>query len=213
MQKRVMIVGHSHARRLHDFISCEEDALVQHNFRVAGVEMKIIGFGGMKVSQLPSPKVFREIAAFQPQAIIFMIGDNDIQQTGNETPTDLADRIVTTCTDLADSFDIPEFYVHQLLPRVQAREANNQYDTFAREVNTHLLHTIKNLPGVRFVQHNFLAFRCENVERFDRLPQLFLHDGVHLNNRGYRRLYKGLRGTVIYSAKLHNLEGQYPAVK
>ncbi|KAK7485378.1 hypothetical protein BaRGS_00023326 [Batillaria attramentaria] len=75
--KRILILGHSHARRLHHFMSQHQNGdAIRHNFNVSDAFVKI-GVGGLRSVSLLESFVHRTITRFQLQVLILLIVNND----------------------------------------------------------------------------------------------------------------------------------------
>ena len=72
---KIAIVGHSHVNRLND------SAVNGNNFHFPTdqVETAFFGRGGLRVPNLFGADILHPLIAFEPDAVILLVGDNDIQ--------------------------------------------------------------------------------------------------------------------------------------
>ena len=125
----VLVVGHSHVRRLGEFVRKYDRGTGSHataylydvalNFKASGAFVIFRGVGGLKVDGLISPSVLQAVETHRPCAMIFMIGDNDKVSECNIE--ELASKIVATTSYFHYAWHIPSIAVTQLLPRLITR--------------------------------------------------------------------------------------------
>lgn len=201
MRTRVLILGHSHVRRLRGYVRKFRNGLdIKLNFNVSDAYVEMAGFSGLKTGQLLEPFVIRRIQRFRPHVIILLVGDNDnIPDCDTE---EVASNIVARASTLQNRYGVQSVFVCQLLPRyLPSRYLNYWYDRKAHDINQQLLEDIMPLPNMRFVYYGGLRFRAEDEYSYWRGKSSYV-DGVHLTAEGYYDLYKALRGVVIQATRL-----------
>ena len=181
-EPRVLILGHSFIRRLHEFVRLPTNALRENFDITTPMNLRWHGIGGRTVA-----KVMRYdleiVRQFSPDIVILQLGTNDISAR-------------SICSALAVGSQLED--LTKLLHEQFGATVVCVCQTILRE-NSHLNVRICTLTDyLRVVLQPFpFAFYWRHME-FWRTTQFFLvHDGVHLNQRGQFKLYRSLRGALI----------------
>lgn len=194
-QGKILIIGHSHARRLGVFVQNGHKSVVQPNFNVNGATVNFHGIGGARVRDLTKDRFVRAVSETRPDTLIIMIGDNDNVHACDAE--ELAAEIVSVASHFHFSCNVPRICVTQLLPRCQNNKINKDYDEKAYRVNQEIKQLTAPIEYMQFLQFDFARFQVENPIRFMTLQKFFDRGGVHLSPDGYYKLYRGMRSIVI----------------
>lgn len=207
--KQILIFGHSHARRLGEFMQYREAATSRLNFGFSYDKVQITckGIGGLRLRQLidssARSKEFDNIMKdISPQALILCLGDNDIKKSSSAE--EISSYIEVISSILKKKYPcIQQIIFTQLLPRHDSKKYGKQsnYNRQANQVNTDLKNIAKHCPYIFFRWCDFY-FPQENVVSYNSKARLFLKDGVHLSHTGYYKLYKSLRHAIINFLKV-----------
>ena len=192
MSAKVAIVGHSHIRRLEEYLD-------GNNLRLprANIDIRFFSRGGLTVPGLFDPAILTPLLMFQPQALVLSIGDNDINPFSS--PHQICHDIFTAINSLMQACPSIRFVsISQILPRHlgTSRFYFEGYNNLARTLNTLLLQECINAgqpTTLRFCRYNEFEF---NPVRLGINQSLYLPDGVHLNSDGYKILADRFRGVV-----------------
>ena len=188
---RVTVIGHSFITRI-DRMLVQQFGL-QHNFGVNSniAEVKIMARGGMKTSDLRP----QSIAATHPDLVYLEIGSNDLCGTSTDGPR-VGKAIYNLAMGLVQA-GVKKVVVGEIIYRVgqgiPARVSEYNY----RVINLN-----------RYLQTVLDQDNCEKLAlwRHKGLWQatvpIYCEDGVHLNERGNRRLYRSIRGAIMKYLRL-----------
>ena len=193
----VLFIGHSHTRRLSEFVNRQSKSSNGHrftNFGVAETDVKCYGVGGAKIQDLLARRFTSKVEQFKPFMLVIMIGDNDAVHSS--CVDELSAKLVATASYFHRALKVPKICVTQLLPRFSSTSSNDRYNEQAYKINLALKEQIKSIEYMSFLQYDFARFPTENVERNRTLRRYYI-DGVHLSDAGYRKLFKTLRSVVI----------------
>ena len=190
----ILVLGHSHTRRLGEFVLQHSSEKISSNFGVAGANVNFYGVGGAKVQELLDSRFTRKVEQYKPHMLILMIGDNDaVHRCSVE---ELSSKIVATASYFHYALKVPLICVTQLLPRFYSNDCEREYNEQARKVNLALKEQIQTIQYMSFLQYDFARFPTENAARSETLRKYYM-DGVHLSDTGYLKMYKTLRSVVI----------------
>ena len=206
---RIGILGHSHVRRLNEFVLPK---YVNFGLDETKHTVKCLGVGGLKIRQLIDPnvkhndKVHTFLATFQPQILMFCIGDNDIKQ--DSSAEEIINYLHATVTLLKSRFPcIEKIILCQLLPRhVKVGLSNsknnaqtnitNSYNVLACTINNEMLKLAERCDQIIYLNCEFI-FPSENPDKFLGMKRFYLDDGIHLNPPGYYQLFRQIKRALI----------------
>lgn len=178
---KVYIIGSSHIRRL-GYI-CGDFDLPQHIIRIRGIS-------GGHINDLYS--FLPDIQDFKPDAIFVQIGSNDISCL--ERPAyRVADNIKSFLSMLNVSIKAVGLSFYRSNLRYGSMLSVNSYNYKVACLNG-LLNKISADDESTFI---FWKHKGLNFSEFDILGI----DGVHLNECGNTRLYRSIRGFIIFADK------------
>ena len=202
---KLLIIGHSHVRRLETFINnpprqYAEKPLFNFGFDTRTLLVEYVGVGGLKVHDtLNNASVVHKLNSFRPDSVILMIGDNDVRHS--TSVNELAGAILNLATEMKLCYRLNSVSVVQLLPRFPGARSWDSYDNIAFLVNQALLEQVLDINGVRRFHADF-CFLVENKDRFWNLRDSFRDNGVHLNDRGNYKLHKALFSEVLRALRI-----------
>ena len=167
---RVAIAGHSQIRRL-------EREIHGNNFRVRTEEVQVtfLGRGGLKDANLIDQDVISPIIDFQPDALVLLIGDNDIYPSSS--PQDICDDILDTVNSMLISCPSIRFVsLSQILPRYPgtSRYLFDGYNDIAYSVNNRLLLACISSPILRLYRYREFCFEEDSAVRFANNSRFFV---------------------------------------
>jgi lysophospholipase L1-like esterase len=194
---RVMILGHSFARRFRDFLLT--DKFVQPHLGLSDCTVQVHGVGGWKVTDMMRDGESR-IELFWPEMLFLMIGDNDVGK--GHSPETIAAHVLASASLLKKRYAVEEVKIVQLWPRYPGTEKRKgltamEYNAQAVKVNEELENGARELTGIKLLSFDFVAFPCQDLQKYKRLQSNYKEDGVHLNPSGQFRLYRSLQTAVI----------------
>ena len=189
---KIAIVGHSHVYRM------DASAVNGNNFHLSNVETAFFSRGGLRVPNLFGADILQPLMAFEPDAVVFLVGDNDIQPFS--APQDICDNILAAIEAIIPSCPSIRFVaLSQILPRYPGTSLYlfDGYNEIAYRANNLLLESCIASPILRFGFYPEFCFRDYNEDLFNKNSKFFLPDGVHLNQRGYKKLASRIKGLII----------------
>lgn len=188
-----LLFGASHVNHLTDFLHREH--IANFNLNNRRIEVQQYGISGMRMHARDyivddHLKSFGHhchyIDLTHPEYVLFLVGSNDISNPHN-TMSDIATSLYSAAryTLLAGARKVA---ILQLFPR-----RNASFNDKAAILNAILAQKIQdgNEPNVVFWRHRGL----HNPE-----VDIYKPDGVHLNDVGNYRLFRSVRGCVLYMA-------------
>ena len=198
--KKVAVTGHSIVRNLGSFVETSEKTLP--NFGIEDRDVQFFGSGGCLVSHTHdrlSPKLDK----FDPDAIIWMLGDNDIANP-NMNLGGLAAILLNQVCQVRRDETVPAVLC-TLLPRYPGKYYSYRYNERAAEVNDHLVEQLEraketsSYPNVSLYTHKDFVFPLTEdlTKRYWLKQKYFKADGTHLNEEGNWKLYRSFRKLVI----------------
>ena len=108
LQVRVSVVGHSHVRRLEQYILQAAGKGVNSHFGVKNATVNWFGRGGLKINQLFDQSTHDVIHQTTPDVLIIAIGDNDHLDSENCDPQLLALRMVSAASTFHWRYGVPK---------------------------------------------------------------------------------------------------------
>ena len=186
-EPRVLILGHSFIRRLHEFVRLPTNALREDFDITTPMNLRWHGVGGRTVA-----KVIRYdleiVRQFSPDIVILQLGTNDISDRSIRSALTVGSQLEDLTRQLHEQFGVTVVCVCQTILR-----ENPHLNKRIRTLTAYLRVVLQPLPFAFYWRHR----------GFWRTTQSFLlYDGVHLNQRGQFKLYRSLRGALIQSLKM-----------
>jgi lysophospholipase L1-like esterase len=185
--KRIMILGHSFVRRLQQFVLRSHSGL-NANFNLSeSVIVQWLGVGGRTVDKTRRYDM-RVVRAFRPDIVLIQLGTNDLPTA---PPLQVGSDIEELVKLLHSHYNVKVVVVCQTLWRDSDQDFNNNVVALNQYSQVFLEH----LPFVLFWKHRGFWNTRENI---------YLRDGVHLNDRGQVKLYRSFRGAIHQALRLLN---------
>ena len=192
--ERIAVVGHSFVRRLYDF-TCRADSekTEDSQFNLRNTTVRWFFKGGLGASDV-LPRWQRQLADFKPQAVIFMIGDNDVERGVDiEGLAGLIQAMASLL--LSERFGTRLVLVCQIMPRFESNvyRFESAYNTLAKDLNGALYESFSGSERLRFRSHDFACIPWTESE-LEEFPAKFIrHDGVHLSKYGNAKQYRSIK--------------------
>ena len=149
------------------------------------------GFGGAQISHVIYH--FEDIVMpYNPEAIVFFCGTNDL--TALKTPEETLNDFKKFLNLVRNEFGNIKVYVIGIKPTVDRLYLDKQERIFN--------------SSIKLLANNDAYLEYINVwdsmldEKSERMPQLFLEDGLHLNTKGYEIWTKLVRDSLSNQFKL-----------
>ena len=195
---RILIVGHSQARRVAPFLADNNLGFPRDQ-----VVIRCVGIGGLRIASLVGSRlIYNELRSFSPDAVLMMIGDNDINhyRSANVISEQLLDaaEILYASTD-----SVMNVIICQILPRHPGSYLNSSqaqaYNHKARTINRRVKRIIaqSDIRHIQAAHFREFCFQPDYPIRFENSMSFYSGDGVHLNSQGYNKLASRLKGLVI----------------
>lgn len=191
----VCIVGTSHVRRLRDAINASADPAFSKNFGLSDVHVSFVCGGGWTLSNIEHALPL--IREQHPQYIILKVGSNDLCSANLQESISVADGIVETAKHLRHSCHTKGVLVCSVTYRGQGRylptaHAVETYNEKVHLANKFLKAVIEDEPGLEYWRHKGMS---------ESIASLLSADGVHVNPAGQFKLYKSIRGAILYACR------------
>ena len=178
---RVLILGHSFIRRVHDFLCRNFNARIAKNLSLDGdLLIRWHGIGGRTVSKTREYDL-GIVEEFAPNVVIMQLGTNDLTTI---SAVETGSAIEDLCRLLYESYGVELICVCQTLYRQDASSFNKQVDLLTK----HLKVVLEPIPYVLYWRHRGF-WRCKS--------RFLAQDGGHLNKLGRYKYFRSLRGTVL----------------
>ena len=183
---RVLIIGHSFVHRLEAFVQKK-----RHKYAFTSLsdiaDIHFHGVGGRTIEKFRKfdLEVVRQVA---PQIIILELGSNDLVKLAPETVGSELENLVR---DLHDIHSVEVVVVGQVLRR-RTRDSV-QFNYKVGQLHQYLKVVLEHFPFCYYWRHRGF-WNCKQ--------DLHLPDGVHLNNLGYYKFTRSIRGAVLKAVKL-----------
>ena len=145
--RRLLFAGHSHCRRLADFVRLSP-ARVNFGFALNDIRVEFCAQGGAHVDDLVKPhskgllsaRLRNTLLSFRPDVVCLLIGDNDV--SSDSSADEIANYIIATASFLRNVYNVDQVILFQLLPRYPAgrsartnRKVDN-YNAIAADINS-----------------------------------------------------------------------------
>ena len=183
---RVLIIGHSFVHRLAAFVQKKRH---MHAFNSLSdiADIHFHGVGGRTIEKFRKFdfQVVRQIA---PKIIILELGSNDLVKVAPETVGSELEKLVR---DLHSVYSVEFIVVGQVLRR--RTPDSEEYNCKVGKLHRYLKVVLEQLPFCYYWRHRGF-WNCKR--------DLYLSDGVHLNNLGYYKFMRSIRGAILKSVKL-----------
>lgn len=179
----VIILGSSHIRRLHEYIS--SFGITNCGLNVRLFDVTLYGMGGMRLfSPTASRRVAHHISCIHvhtPDLLILTVGSNDIM---SQHPNRIAHALMGMA-----GYAIAAGVRHVSISLILFR-GTSTFNARVMSANLAIMRCVRrmNNPRIRFWRHRGMVWPR---------PELLSLDGVHLNARGNYRLYRSLRGCIL----------------
>lgn len=197
MAHRIVFFGHSHVRRLGEYVERHEN-LSNFELPTTQVVTSFVGRGGLKRKNVLDPAIISDLRSHSPQTLVMMFGDNDIKK--DSSPQEISLMIFSVISAIrARVPSIDKVVLVQLLPRYLTR--NSWYNKVAERTNLELSYLARHRSYVRFFLCSFWFPGGRYPRRYSADALLFGPDGVHLNEQGNEKLYDKLKSVVISSSR------------
>ena len=182
---RVLILGHSFIRRLHDFIESNSGYLDLKFHLQASAHVSWHGVGGRTVAKTVKFDL-HIIHSFHPDIVILQLGTNDLTSC---PPLHVGSAIEDLVHLLHDSYGVQGVCVRQTIRRRSAVLFNHRVDILTRYLRV----VLEPIPYAIYWKHR----------GFWRARHSFLSAvGIHLNSRGQYKLYRSLRAAVLKTLRV-----------
>jgi len=188
-EPRVLILGHSFIRRLHEFVRLPSNALREDFDITIPMNLRWYGIGGRTVAKVIRYDLERQ---FSPDIVILQLGTNDVSDRSIRSALTVGSQLedFTKLLLLHEQFGVTVVCVCQTILR-----ENAHLNVRMRTLTDYLRVFLQPLPFAFYWRHR----------GFWRTTQSFLlHEGVHLNQRGQFKLYRSLRRALIQSLQVFN---------
>ena len=149
------------------------------------------GFGGAQISHVIHH--FDEIIKpYNPQAIVFFCGTNDL--TALKTPEETVHDLKKFLSLVRDGFGNIKVYIIGIKPSVDRLYLDKEERTFNNLINS--------LASEDAFLEYINVWDSMLDKNGERMPQLYLDDGLHLNDEGYELWTKLVRDSLSKQFKL-----------
>ena len=187
---RSLILGHSFVRRMKDFLKSNagNSSFNEHFDLEHSCLVKLRGNGGRTVERLMRYDL-RATRATKPDILVLEIGSNDLCDPSAD-PEILSETITALVDVLRHEIQHKFTVICQVIPRRNTPFPN--YNWRVKQLNKCLRDTLADSSVVKFWRHRGL----NNPTR-----DIYVRDGIHLNKRGHKALYRSYRGALLYAMK------------
>ena len=183
---RVLLLGHSFLKRMHQLIRNPSNALREDLGISLPCTFKWHGIGGRTVAKVLHNDL-GIVKAFSPDVVILQLGTNDLSQQPAAT---VGSQIEDLVRHLHDHCGVKLIYVCQTIRR---ETASVGFNAKTRLLIQYLRVVLEPLPYAIYWAHRGF---------WNTSSRIFLHDGVHLNGLGQYKLYRSYRGAVLNALRL-----------
>lgn len=184
---RILILGHSFIRRLHNVLKQDNNSYTQQlGINHPTIICKWHGVGGRTVHKVMKYDL-DSVANFGPDIVILQLGSNDLVESSSLYVGSAIEDLVRL---LHEVYHVDVVCVCQTVRRDAKDESfNSRVGLLSRYLKT----VLESIPYAIYWSHRGF-WRSKN--------NLLLDDGVHLNSRGQHKLYRSLRGAVLKCLRL-----------
>ena len=186
-----LILGHSFVRRFKEYVSKGNDDRVKRDLDLHITNMHIYGVGGRTIQKLIKYDLHM-LSTVKPDIVILELGTNDLASNG-KCPDELATEMITLVDIIHSHFGIKHVVVCQVIER--ARPPTPTFNANVVILNDNLQRLLRCVPHASFWHHRGLRQPTVNI---------FVKDGVHLNQKGLYALYRSYRGAILKAHKIIN---------
>ena len=186
---RSLILGHSFVRRMKDFLKSNagNSSFNEHFDLEHSCLVKLRGNGGRTVERLMRYDL-RATRATKPDILVLEIGSNDLCDPSADP--EILSETITALDVLRHEIQHKFTVICQVIPRRNTPFPN--YNWRVKQLNKCLQDTLADSSVVKFWRHRGL----NNPTR-----DIYVRDGIHLNKRGHKALYRSYRGALLYAMK------------
>lgn len=177
---RVLILGDSFIRRVHQFIKRYTPELDMQLHITEPLVINWHGVGGRTAAKIIRHDL-RVVESFHPDIVVLQLGTNDL--TGHP-PVLVGSAIEDLVRLLHDSFGVKFVCVCQTIHRDSAGAFNKNVGILTKYLKV----VLEPLVYARFWSHRGF---------WNSPKDFYAYDGVHLNSRGQHKFYRSLRGAVL----------------
>ena len=149
-------------------------------------EVEIFGTGGRTVDKTIRLDLdaTRGIA---PNVVVLEMGSKDVCDMDSDADT-IASLLVVLTELLISKCKLQFIVVCQILPR--KHPPFEEYNDRVRQLNALVSKALRRIKRAKFWYHRGLIYP---------LADIYLADGIHLNEGGNRALYKSYRGAILFA--------------
>ena len=190
---RVAILGHSFIRRLNGDIQDSNKPEFVHNFDLKQCIVKSCGVSSATINKLKgNHDVDSFLLEFQPHILIVQLGENDLCDE-NLRPETAADKIFGYIKEIKQTFGIITAIICELFPR--KKPLGTSVKTYHDKLNI----TNKMLDAFCDVEYGINYWKHLRLCRSQQ--EIFIEDGVHMNELGQRKFYRSVRLCIMRNTK------------
>ena len=186
---KVLIIGSSHVNRFEKFV--KEQGLENFNIE-SNVDVRFCGISGGKITSTAHVnRLSRAIELQRPEFVIVQIGGNDIDSTdmGNDNVECVMLRLVNLCELFSSKYKLTRVFINQLLPRSKTRNISTDlYNEYVHQAN-------KVLKREAMPRESIVYWKLKG---FSHPTETVFADGVHMNQSGFRKYYRHIRGAILH---------------
>lgn len=187
-EPKVLILGHSFVKRLRRDLNSSFDSRARKDFKLRGTaSVSLYGVGGRTVSKLRHFDLHM-LRRLRPLIVILEIGTNDLSSGKPEVVGSAIDDLV--CHILSEFSSVRVVGVCHVIPRSNLYPAAEEFFQKAKLLNQYLDVVLAQYPNVFCWQHKHFN---------NMFKDLYLTDGVHLNQLGQYFLYRSYRGAILHA--------------
>ena len=183
-----LVFGHSFVRRFGEFIDNSQPRdLYRRDLQLVNTcEVEIFGTGGRTVDKTIRFDL-NTIRGTAPNVVVMEMGSNDACDRDCDAET-IASSLVALTELLISECKIQFIAVCQILPR--KHPPFEEYNERVHQINTLVSEKLRHVERAKFWRHRGLIDPSANI---------YLDDGIHLNEGGNRALYKSYRGAILFA--------------
>ena len=178
---RILILGHSFIRRLAGFLQKRGHEHLMAKLSSLG-SVNFHGVGGRTVAKVRKFDL-SIIRRLSPDIIVLELGSNDLTKLPGQT---VGSELETLVRYLHDEFNVKSIAVFQVIRR-HSPECT-AYNFKVTKLHLYLKAVLEPIPYCFYWRHRGFWNSRENI---------YLPDGVHLNDLGNLKLFRSIRGAVI----------------
>ena len=185
-KQRVLIIGHSFVHRLKTFVQKKRHMQAFSSLR-GMADIYFHGVGGRTIAKFRKFD-FNVVRQLVPDVIIVQLGSNDLVELSPQT---VGSELESLVRELYEIDSVQFVVVGQVLRRHTPNSV--EYNCKVGKLHQYLKVVLEPLPFCYYWRHRgFWKSKSE----------LYLPDGVHLNNLGNYKFMRSIRGAVLQALKL-----------